>query len=287
MVKSDDTLEMIVDIRDKGFNGALVVSTCVEQNGKIRKRWMAPFACRHIKPGSVGVFKGDDEFVVKDSYWNTEYDIAVVRSVFKERPLRFEPAHDYMAYGVYSPKGGFNDTSTKRCHLTYDFAKEGNLLLLTDYYQFVANLTAEENIYDLCHFQGLYKYGIAKDIVPGRYLSMKTYRRVIPAVVRGCSLENSEYLVCIPEYPDITELDLVNNIRMQPGPRPSDVIQLAVPDKEKERVKERVLEKNLTVQLQTMAMDEKFGATPDLKRMWEQKHTTVLNLGRKGTKERY
>ena len=264
----DKTLEMIVDVRRPDstiLTGAWVISSCVEQGGKIKKRWIEPFRNDKIHCGLVGFFDGDnpdeidsDSFHKLATYWDAEYDIAKVSSVFKNSFFGDE-YYDSWHYNVYSPKNGFGQFYPGSFY--YDVARADNVVLLDKNGSFIANLTAQENIYDLCNGHNLQRYNLrAIHDIKGKIIKYNTAKYPyeyagIPAVILGKGVcKTPGTFVFVPQHPNITKIDIINEGVWQPIPRPSDVVLLQA-TKEKD---EFVLEKNLTLNLQINEMDQKF-----------------------------
>lgn len=260
-------LEMIVDVRRPDstiLTGAWVISTCVEQGGKIKKRWIEPFRNDKIHCGLVGFFDGDnpdrinsDSFHKIETYWDTKYDIAMVKSVHKEEPFRMDPEYDNWSYNIYSPKSGSDQFAMRRGHS--NVAKVGNIVLVNSgsiAEKFIANLTVQENIYDLTRGWNLQKYKIWFRNWDNKYLTKSDKpKEVIPAVVCGSSMKDvSKCSVFIPQYSDIKEIKITVEGVWQPLPAPSDIVLL-------KSIKDdvAVLEENLTLYAENREMNEKFG----------------------------
>lgn len=242
-------LEMIVDVRPvREHKGAWVVSTCVEANGVIIKRYIESY--EYIKCGALGVFNGY-EFQEHQNYYDAKYDIAKVQSVHKNSFFGGS-AYDKWIYNVYSPKGGFSQFYPSNFY--YDVARADNIVLLDNNGRYIANLTTEENAYDLYFGRNLYKYGLLKNSKGYRTISEE--KSVMPAVVCGAGVCNTRgVFIYIPERSRTVQAKIVNDGVWYPVPRPSDVVLLQ-PTTHDDTFS---LNTNLSLNLQNRETDKKFG----------------------------
>ena len=274
--------EMIVDVRPVldhigAWRGAWVVSTCVGRNGRINKRWIEPLRDGQIKCGSLGVFNGDI-FEQQQDYYDAKYDIVTVESI-NPKAIGFNQGIDFVTYNVYSPKHGFDGISSQRLDVdvlggySCDIACVGNNLLLDKDDRILANLTTEENIYDLWNGRNLKKYNLRldRDGTKRKYRTVKyPYESIgMPAVMLGHGIGNvNTDFVFIPEYNKGSKCDIHIEGLWQPMPRPSDIVLLEATEQENVFV----LKKNLTLYCQNQEMDKKFGLVEyqnKMRRVWE------------------
>ena len=253
-------LEMIVDVRPVvDHSGAWVVSACVEQNGKINKRWIEPLIDGQIKCGSLGVFNGD-KFDQQQDYYDAKYDIATVQSVYKHSFFGDE-SYDSWHYNIYSPKAGFYQFYPGDFY--YDVARADNRVLLNENGKFLVNLTTMENIYDLCNGHNLRKYNLISihddkgKIVKYNNTAKYPYEYAgIPAVILGKGVcRTPGFFVNSQLLPDVSRIYIKDDGIWQPIPRPSDIVLLEATNKEDTFV----LKKNLTLDSQNHEMNKKFG----------------------------